>query len=57
MTDLENYTKILPRNIKSIEIIEEIDNVILAEYEVVEAGITSKLLVQHRMHPYYEHIM
>ena len=56
MTDLENYTKILPRNIKSIEIIEEIDNVILAEYEVVEAGITSKLLVQHRMHPYYEHI-
>ena len=57
MTDLENYTKILPRNIKSIEIIEEIDNVILAEYEVVEAGITSKLLVQHIMYPYHEHIM
>ena len=55
MTDLENYTKVLPRNIKSIEIIEDSDNVILAEYEVVEAGITSKLLVQHIMYPYYEH--
>ncbi len=57
MTDLENYPKVLPKNIKSIEIIEEIDNVTIAEYEVIEAGITSKLLVQHRMDPYYEHIM
>ena len=55
MTDLENYPKVLPQNIKSVEIIEDFDNKILAEYEVVEAGITSKLLVQHRMLPYYEH--
>ena len=57
MTDLENYPKILPRNIKSIDIIEQDDNVILAEYIVVEAGVHSKLLVQHKMYPYYEHVM
>ena len=57
MTDLENYPKILPRNIKSIDIIEQSDNVILAEYTVVEAGVYSKLLVQHKMYPYYEHVM
>jgi ribosome-associated toxin RatA of RatAB toxin-antitoxin module len=57
MTDLENYPKVLPRNIKSIDIIEQSDNVILAEYTVVEAGIYSKLLVQHKMYPYYEHVM
>jgi len=57
MTDLENYPKVLPRNIKSIDIIEQSDNVILAEYTVVEAGVYSKLLVQHKMYPYYEHVM
>ena len=55
MTNPENYPKVLPQNIKSVKIIEDFDNKILAEYEVVEAGITSKLLVQHRMSPYYEH--
>ena len=57
MTDLENYSKVLPQNIKSVEIIEDFDSEILAEYEVVEAGITSELLVQHSMSPYYEHTM
>ena len=57
MTDLGNYPKILPRNIKSIDIIEQNDNVVLAEYEVVEAGIHSKLLVQHKMYPYYKHMI
>lgn len=55
MTNPENYPKVLSQNIKSVKIIEDFDNKILAEYEVVEAGITSKLLVQHRMSPYYEH--
>ena len=57
MTNLENYPNVLPQNIKSIQIVEDIDNEILVEYEVVEAGITSKLLVKHRMYPHYEHIM
>ena len=57
MTNLENYPNVLPQNIKSIQIVEDIDNEILVEYEVVEAGITSKLLVKHKMYPHYEHIM
>ena len=57
MTDVENYHKILPRNIQSSNIIERSDNVILVEYEVFEAGINTKLLVQHTMYPYNEHIM
>ena len=57
MTNLENYPNVLPQNIKSIQIVEDIDNEILVEYEVVEAGITSKLLVKHRMYPHYEHVM
>ena len=57
MTDVKNYHKILPRNIQSSNIIEQSDNLILVEYDVFEAGINSKLLVQHKMYPYNEHIM
>ena len=57
MTDVENYHKVLPRNIQSSNIIERSDNVFLVEYEVFEAGINTKLLVQHKMYPYNEHIM
>ena len=57
MTDLKNYPIVLPKNIKSVQIIEDIDNEILAEYEVFEAGIYSKLIVQHTIYPYYEHTM
>ena len=57
ITDVENYHKILPGNIQSSNIIERSDNVFLVEYEVFEAGINTKLLVQHKMYPYNEHIM
>ena len=46
MTDIKNYPKILPRNIISVNIINQIDNNVLAEYEVIEHGIHTKLLVQ-----------
>ena len=55
MTDVKNYPKILPRNIISVNIINQIDNSILAEYEVIEHGIRSKLLVSHTMYPYDKH--
>ena len=57
MTDIKNYPKILPRNIISVNIINQIDNGILAEYEVVEHGIRAKLLVSHTMYPYDKHIV
>ena len=57
MTDIKNYPKILPRNIISVNIINQIDNDVLAEYEVVEHGIRTKLLVSHTMYPYDKHIV
>ena len=56
MTDIKNYPKILPRNIISVNIINQIDNNVLAEYEVVEHGIRTKLLVSHTIYPYDKHI-
>jgi hypothetical protein len=57
MTDIKNYPKILPRNIISVNIINQIDNNVLAEYEVVEHGIRTKLLVSHTIYPYDKHIV
>jgi len=57
MTDVKNYPKILPRNIISVNIINQIDNNVLAEYEVVEHGIRTKLLVSHTIYPYDKHIV
>ena len=57
MTDVKNYPKMLPKNIISVNIINQIDNKILAEYEVVELGIRTKLLVNHMMYPYDKHIV
>ena len=57
MTDVKNYPKMLPKNIISVNIINQIDNNILAEYEVVELGIRTKLLVNHTMYPYDKHIV
>ena len=45
MTDVKNYPKILPRNIISVNIINQIDNSVLAEYEVIEHGIRTKYLL------------
>lgn len=57
MTDIKNYPKILPRNIISVNIINQIDNNVLAEYEIVEHGIRTKLLVSHTIYPYDKHIV
>jgi hypothetical protein len=57
MADIKNYPNILPRNIISVNIINQTDNNVLAEYEVVEHGIRSKLLVSHTMYPYDKHIV
>ena len=57
MTDIKNYPKILPKNIISVNIINQIDNNVLAEYEVIEHGIRTKLLVNHTLYPYDRHIV
>ena len=57
MTDVKNYPKILPKNIVSVNIINQVDNTILAEYELIEHGIRTKLLAEHTMYPYDKHIL
>ena len=57
MADIKNYPNILPRNIISVNIINQTDNNVLAEYEVVEHGIRAKLLVSHTMYPYDKHVV
>ena len=57
MTDIKNYPKMLPKNIISVNIMNQTDNSILAEYEVTEHGIRSKLLASHTMYPYDKHVI
>ena len=57
MTDVKNYPKILPKNIISVNIINQVDNTVLAEYELIENGIRTKLLAEHTMYPYDKHIL
>ena len=57
MTDVKNYPKILPKNIVSVNIINRVDNTVLAEYELIEHGIRTKLLAEHTMYPYDKHIL
>ena len=57
MTDVKNYPKILPKNIVSVNIINQVDNTVLAEYELIEHGIRTKLLAEHTMYPYDKHIL
>ena len=57
VADIKNYPKILPDNVISIRIINQTNNVLLAEEEVIELGIRTKLLVKHTFVPYEKHVI
>lgn len=57
MANIENFPNILYGNINYVKILSKSDNVIIAEEELVEAGIKTKLLVRHTLKPYNEHII
>jgi len=57
MTNIEIYSSVLPRNINYVNILNQIDNQIIAEEELQEAGIKTKLVVSHTIKPYDEHII
>ena len=57
MADIENFPNILPENVVSVNILDKTDNEIIAEEELFEAGIKTKLLVKHTIKPYSEHII
>ena len=47
MANVENFPNILPENVVSVNILDKTDNEIIAEEELFEAGIKTKLLVKH----------
>ena len=57
MANIENFPNILPENIVSVNILNKTDNEIIAEEELFEAGIKTKLLVKHTIKPYSQHII
>jgi ribosome-associated toxin RatA of RatAB toxin-antitoxin module len=57
MTDLENYPKVLMNNIKSVKILEQTNSTIIAEFDVIEKGISSKLTAKQTIYPYSKHVM
>ena len=57
MANIENFPNILPENVVSVNIVNKTDNEIIAEEELFEAGIKTKLLVKHTIKPYSEHII
>lgn len=54
---VENYPKILPRNIQSVEIIEKDENYILAKEKFSERGLGAEFLVEHRWNENQQHSM
>jgi len=57
MADIENYPRVFPRNVISVNILEQTENELLVEEKITEIGIVSKLLVKHTLLPYEQHII
>ncbi len=57
ITDISNYPYVLPRNVISVDIIEQSENEIIAEETFVELGIKVTLKVKHTILPYEQHII
>lgn len=57
MANIETYPNILPRNISYVHILNQTNNEIIAEEELQEAGIKTKLIVKHTIKPFDEHLI
>tara|TARA_B100001013_G_C24619645_1_gene446688 strand:- start:1391 stop:2755 length:1365 start_codon:yes stop_codon:yes gene_type:complete len=57
MADVNKYPYVLPKNIISVKILEQNDSTIIAEEEIIEQGIRTKLLVKHTFIPYDKQII
>ena len=44
-------------NIKSVKILEQTNSTIIAEFDVIEKGISSKLTAKQTIYPYSKHVM
>jgi ribosome-associated toxin RatA of RatAB toxin-antitoxin module len=57
LSDVENYPRILPKNILSINKIEETNSSLVYEITIVEKGIQSTLLIKQDFFPYEKQIL
>ena len=55
ITDIENYPLVLPKNVLSVKILNKTDNFIIAEEELYENFIKTKLTVKHSFIPMEKH--
>ena len=57
MADVENYPYVLPKNVLSVNKLEETDSSLVYEMTVQEKGFETTLLVRHDLFPYDEQIL
>ena len=57
ITNISNYPYVLPKNVVSINILEQSENEIIAEETFVELGIKVKVKAKHTILPYEQHII
>jgi len=57
LSDVENYPQILPKNILSVNIIDQTNSSLIYEIVVIEKGITSTLLIKHDFFPFEKQIL
>jgi len=61
MADIENYPKVLPENVISINIINQtqpnLAQIIFAEETLIESGVVATQIVKHSIRPYEQHIV
>ena len=57
MINVEDYPKILPKNILSVKVLEQTNSVIIAEEEISESGIKTKIIAKHEFVPYEKHVI
>lgn len=55
MTDVSNYSNILPQNIISVKILDQNENSIIAEETMIEKGVKVTMLVKHTFIPFQTH--
>ena len=57
MADVENYPHVLPKNVLSVNKLEETNSSLVYEMTVQEKGFETTLLVRHDLFPYDEQIL
>lgn len=57
LSDVENYPRVLPKNVLSVNKIEETNSLLVYEITIVEKGIKSTLLIKQDFFPYEKQIL